>query len=172
MPASNNGVIIRQMASGPKTNQHPESISRQRNQPLGGTLGFGALALPELLRSRAEAAVAGRSVKDTSVIWLWLGGGPTHVETFDPKMTAPSEFRSVTGEVSTTLPGVTLGGTFPEMAKIADKFSLGVFELTEDRGSSNHYSGHWRYQKENYFGCSYLIINHAQVVATVGHLAV
>ena len=34
-------------------------------------------------------------MKDTSVVWLWLGGGPTHVETFDPKLTAPVEFRSV-----------------------------------------------------------------------------
>jgi hypothetical protein len=47
---------------------------------------------------------------------LWLSGGPTHVETFDPKMTAPSEYRSITGEVATPVSGVTLGGTFPKMA--------------------------------------------------------
>ena len=82
-----------------------------------GSLGAGPLAgaglgLGGLLRSRAASAASGVSTKDTSVIWLWLGGGPTHVETFDPKMTAPAEYRSVTGEVATNLPGVTLGGTF------------------------------------------------------------
>ena len=64
-----------------------------------GSLGLGTLTLADLMRNRAEAAKAGISTKDTSVIWVWLSGGPTHVETFDPKMTAPSEYRSTTGEV-------------------------------------------------------------------------
>ena len=89
-----------------------------------GTLGVGALGLPTLLRSRAEAAAAGRPVKNTSVVWLWLGGGPTHVETFDPKMTAPEENRSVTGEETTSIPGVTIGGTFPKIASVADKMAF------------------------------------------------
>ena len=106
-----------------------------------GTLGTAALGLPSLLAVRAQAAQSGLAVKDTSVVWLWLGGGPTHVETFDPKMTAPSEFRSVTGEVATTLPGVTLGGTFPEMAKIADKLA---FVRSFAHRNSGHGGGtHW-----------------------------
>lgn len=106
-----------------------------------GTLGIGGMGLPALLAARAQAAQAGLPVKDTSVVWLWLGGGPTHVETFDPKMTAPSEFRSVTGEVSTTLPGVTLGGTFPEMAKVADKLA---FVRSFAHRNSGHGGGtHW-----------------------------
>ena len=89
-----------------------------------GALGTGALALPQLLQARAEAAAAGKPTKETSIIWLWLGGGPTHVETFDPKMTAPSEYRSVTGDVKTSVPGVTIGGTYPKMAKVVDKMAL------------------------------------------------
>jgi hypothetical protein len=89
-----------------------------------GTLGMGALTLSDMLRHRAEAGSTGGRTKDTSVIWLWLGGGPTHVETFDPKMTAPAEYRSVTGEVKTNLPGVTLGGNFERMAKVADKMAF------------------------------------------------
>jgi hypothetical protein len=89
-----------------------------------GTLGMGGLMLPDLLRARAQASAEGRSVRNTSVVWLWLGGGPTHVETFDPKMSAPSEFRSVTGEVGTNLPGVTLGGTFERMGRVADKMAF------------------------------------------------
>lgn len=89
-----------------------------------GALGAGGFALPQLLQARSEARAEGRRVKETSVIWLWLGGGPTHVETFDPKMTAPAEYRSVTGEVATSLPGVTFGGTFPKMAAMADKMAV------------------------------------------------
>jgi uncharacterized protein (DUF1501 family) len=89
-----------------------------------GGLGVGALALPGLMAARARAAEAGRPVNDTAVVWLWLGGGPTHVETFDPKMTAPAEYRSVTGEVSTSLPGVTLGGNFERMARVADRMAF------------------------------------------------
>src|SRR5882672_9189666 len=89
-----------------------------------GSLGLGALALPDLLRARAAAKDEGRSVKDTSVVWLWLGGGPTHIETFDPKMDAPSEYRSVTGESRTPLAGVTLGGTLPKMARLMDKMAI------------------------------------------------
>src|SRR5438105_12890004 len=79
-----------------------------------GTLALTGLNLAGLLRLR-QAAAATRSVKDTSVIWLWLGGGPTHIETFDPKMEAPAEFRSMAGAVKTSLPGVQIGGLFPEM---------------------------------------------------------
>jgi hypothetical protein len=89
-----------------------------------GSTGLGVLSLSDLLRARARGAEAGTIVKDTSVIWLWLGGGPTHVETFDPKMTAPAEYRSVTGEVATSLPGVTIGGTFPKIAQVVDKMAL------------------------------------------------
>lgn len=89
-----------------------------------GTLGFGALTLSHLLHARSLAAAGGNEVKETSVIWLWLSGGPTHVETFDPKMTAPAEYRSVTGEVATKIPGVTIGGTFPKIAGVADKMAF------------------------------------------------
>lgn len=100
-----------------------EGVSR-RDFLQVGSLGLGSLTLGEMLRSRTEAAEAGKQTKDTSVIWLWLGGGPTHVETFDPKMTAPSEYRSVTGEVKTKIPGVTLGGNFERMGQVADKMAF------------------------------------------------
>lgn len=88
------------------------------------SMGLGALTLPNLLAARAAAASNRQAVKDTSVVWLWLGGGATHVETFDPKMTAPSEYRSTTGEVATNLPGVTIGGTLPKIASVADKMAF------------------------------------------------
>jgi uncharacterized protein (DUF1501 family) len=106
-----------------------------------GTLGMGAMALPDLLRMRSQAQAAGESSKDTSVIWIWLSGGPTHVETFDPKMTAPSEYRSVTGEVQTSMPGVTIGGTFPKIASVSDKmaFVRSFAHTNSGHGGGTHY---------------------------------
>jgi hypothetical protein len=106
-----------------------------------GALGAGGLTLSGLLAARAEAASVGRRPRDASVVWLWLGGGPTHVETFDPKMSAPSEYRSVTGEVRTVVPGVTIGGTFPRLARVADRM---VFVRSFAHENSGHGGGtHW-----------------------------
>lgn len=106
-----------------------------------GTLASTGLTLPALLQSRSIAAESGRATSNTSVVWLWLGGGPTHVETFDPKMNAPAEFRSVTGEVATSLSGVTIGGTFPNIARQADRFAFVRSFAHENNG---HGGGtHW-----------------------------
>ncbi len=95
----------------------------RRNFLQVGALGLSGWTLAD--SCAAQAAQSGSTVaSDAAVLWIWLGGGPTHIETFDPKMTAPSEYRSVTGEVTTTIPGVTLGGTFPKLAQQADKLTL------------------------------------------------
>ena len=106
-----------------------------------GSLGLGGLTLADLFRQRARAADDTHEVKDTSVIWLWLSGGPTHVETFDPKMTAPAEYRSTTGEVATTLTGVTLGATWPKIASVADKmaFVRSFAHTNSGHGGGTHY---------------------------------
>ena len=106
-------------------NAHPncDGIGRRDFMKIGG-LGLGGFGLPQLLAAREQAAKSGRKVKDTSVVWLWLGGGPTHVETFDPKMFAPVEYRSVTGEATTSVPGVTIGGQFEKIAQQAEHFAF------------------------------------------------
>lgn len=96
--------------------------STRRDFIRAGSLGLAGLTLGGLLRERAAAAA--EIPRDTSVIWLWLGGGPSQFETFDPKMDAPVEFRSVTGEVATSLPGITFGGTFPKLAARAHRIAV------------------------------------------------
>jgi hypothetical protein len=95
---------------------------------IGSLALLGGLNLPALLASRASAAApgygTGRPVKDKSVVLLFLQGGPSHIELFDPKMTAPAEVRSITGEVKTTLPGITFGGTFPKLAQLAHRLAI------------------------------------------------
>ena len=86
-----------------------------------GALGLGGVTLPRVL---ALASGGLDVVHDKAVVILNLQGGPTQVETFDPKMTAPREYRAMFGEVKTTLPGVTFGSQFPMLAKLAHKMAV------------------------------------------------
>lgn len=88
-------------------------------------LGLGSLSLDQLLRLEALAATVDSSVvRGKSVVFLFLHGGPSQIETFDPKGEAPIEIRSATGEVATRLPGITFGGTLPRLASMADQLSI------------------------------------------------
>jgi hypothetical protein len=90
-----------------------------------GSLALGGLALPELFAARAAAGSKGaKLLHDKSVVFLFMHGGPSQYETFDPKMSAPSEIRSATGEVETAIPGVTFGGTFPRLAARAKRLTV------------------------------------------------
>jgi len=112
----------------------------RRNFLKVGSLGLGGWGLGDLLRARAQAS-PNRLAADTSVVWLWLGGGATHVETFDPKMTAPAEYRSAVGEVATRIPGVTIGGLFPKIADQAEHFSFvrSFAHTNSGHGGGTHY---------------------------------
>lgn len=103
-----------------------------------GALGTTSLGLSSLLAHRAQAAAEHRPVRDTSVVWIWLGGGATHIETFDPKMEAPVEFRSCVGATKTSLPGIEIGGLFPKMALCADHMA---FVRSFAHGNSGHAGG-------------------------------
>src|SRR3954451_9872428 len=86
-----------------------------------GSLALGGLSLPGLLAARAAARTV---VRDRSVVLLFLQGGPSHIEFFDPKMSAPDGVRSITGEVQTALPGITFGATLPRLAARAKKLAI------------------------------------------------
>ena len=89
-----------------------------------GTLSLGGLSLAHCAKLQAAAAGRPDFVKDKSVVLLYLSGGASQIETFDPKMQAPAGISSVTGEVATSLPGVTFGGTFQRLARHADKMAV------------------------------------------------
>jgi len=92
---------------------------------LGGFgLGLGNLTLPGLLEAKTKALANGKPMRNKSVVLLFLQGGPPHIEFFDPKMSAPAEYRSITGEIPTKIPGVTFGSTFPKLAKMTDKLAI------------------------------------------------
>ncbi|MGE3803403.1 MAG: DUF1501 domain-containing protein [Gemmataceae bacterium] len=107
-----------------------------------GTLGlFGGLSLPQLLRAQEEARRAGKSVKQKSIILLFLDGGASHIETFDPKMDAPKEYRSLFGSIQTSIPGLHFGSLIPKFARLAKEFSF-VKSFTHDDGDHGG-ATHW-----------------------------
>jgi len=111
------------------------SAMRRRNFLRVGGLALGGLKLSDLLAVQAAASAKKLPVRDKSVIFLFMHGGPSQFETFDPKMDAPSTIRSVTGEVKTAIPGVTFGSTFPKLARLANKFTVVRSFVT---GDANH----------------------------------
>jgi hypothetical protein len=87
-----------------------------------GLLG-GALALPDLLRLRAEGATAGNSSRK-AVIMVCLNGGPSHIDMYDLKPQAPVEIRGEFQPIRTNIPGFDISELMPLQARIADKLAL------------------------------------------------
>ena len=108
----------------PRRDQNCQGFSRREFLKIGSLALLGGMTLPHVAQAQAAAAAAGRTVKDKSVVLLFLSGGPSHIEFFDPKMAAPAEIRSITGEVQTRMPGITFAGSFPKMAAMADKLAI------------------------------------------------
>ncbi len=99
-----------------------------------GMAGMGAMSLPSLLEAKSQTSQA----KDTSVILLWLDGGPGHMDMYDMKPEAPAEYRGIWKPIPTNVPGFEVTELFPLQAKIADKFSI-VRSLHHDSG--DHFTG-------------------------------
>src|SRR5262249_35481526 len=88
-----------------------------------GALGLGGLSLADLLRLRAQGAVAEKR-RAKSVIMFSLGGGRSHIDMYDLKPDAPSEIRGEFTPIRTKVPGLDICELMPLQAKIADKFSI------------------------------------------------
>jgi len=90
-----------------------------------GVLGAGGLALPDLFRLRSQAAEIGSKVDhETSVIFVWLPGGPPHMDMYDMKPNAPVEYRGAFHPISTNVAGLDVCELMPRHAAMADRFSV------------------------------------------------
>ena len=103
-----------------------------------GFLGLSGMSLGDLNRLRA----AGTAQKnDKSVILIWLDGGCSQLESYDPKPESPSEYRGPWGAIPTNVPGIFLSETLPFHAKHADKMA---FVRSLHHGTGDHFAGaHW-----------------------------
>ena len=103
-----------------------------------GVLGGCGLALPELLRRKAQAAST-HTPKAKSVILMWLQGGVSHHETFDTKPDAPSDVRGEFHSIKSNLPGVQVGEYLPRISQVMDRLavirSVTHSEAAHQRGS-------------------------------------
>jgi hypothetical protein len=115
-----------------------DGVSRREFLRVGG-LGLAGLTMADLLRQAALGAVR----RPKSVIYIVLAGGPSHIDTWDPKPEAPVEYRGEFASTATRLPGVGLCELFPRQAAMLDQLALlrGVRSVENDHYLSEVYTG-------------------------------
>jgi uncharacterized protein (DUF1501 family) len=96
-------------------------VSRRGFLKIGGLAPFG-LTLPQYLAARAADPKAAPKAK--KCILLWMQGGPSHIDTFDPKPDAPAEVRGEFAAINTAIPGVQFSEYLPKLAKLAGKLNV------------------------------------------------
>jgi hypothetical protein len=107
---------------GGQHGRYCDAISRRSFLQVGG-LAVGGLTLPDFLRLRAQAASAERR-PDKSVIMICLGGGPSHIDTYDMRPDSPVEYRGEFSPIRTSVPGMQMCELMPRQAEIADKLAI------------------------------------------------
>jgi hypothetical protein len=114
-----------------------------------GSFGLGGLTLADVLRIQARADLktyAPIVAKADSVIHIFLPGGISHQETFDPKPFAPIEYRGDMGSIATKIEGEKFSQTLPQTAQVADKLtvirSMTHGEAAHERGTHNMFTGY------------------------------
>jgi hypothetical protein len=121
---------------------HCDGLTR-REVLRAGALGLGGLTLPDLLRLQegARGAASPRTGRARSVIMLFLSGGPSHLDMFDPKPGAPAEIRGTFRPVATNVPGTRLSEHLPRTARLADKYA--VLRSVSHPDGNHPAAGYW-----------------------------
>lgn len=101
-----------------------------------GVAGMASMGLGPILKAKSKSPASyGR---ETSVILVWLDGGPGHMDTYDMKPDAPEEYRGIWKPIPTTVPGMQVTELFPKQARLAHHFSI-VRSLYHNTG--DHFAG-------------------------------
>ena len=108
-----------------------------------GSLGVSGMGLADVMRLRAQAAPGLTAAPDTSFLFVWLPGGPPHMEMYDMKPDAPADYRGIFNPVSTTVPGLDVCELMPRHARIAHKYNI-VRSISHT--FADHGGGHKRLQ--------------------------
>src|ERR1700722_7042950 len=119
------------------SSRYCDGVSRRSFLQLG-VAGMASLGLPEVLRAKAASGRARSGSKSTSVILIWLDGGPGHMDMYDMKPDAPAEYRGIWKPIRSRVPGFDGTELYPKQAKVTDKFSI-VRSLYHDTG--DHFAG-------------------------------
>src|SRR5712691_6379270 len=100
-----------------------QGFSRRQILQVGGVELLG-LSLASALRANSVTAAEGASAKEAACIFLWLDGGPSHLETFDPKPEAPDSHRGPYGAIRTSVAGTFISELLPMMAERMHKVAI------------------------------------------------
>src|SRR3954468_18774653 len=101
------------------------TVHSRRSVLKASMAGLAGLTLPALCKGRAEGVVANQPISgNKAVILLWMTGGPSHIDTWDPKPDMPREIRGPFAHIPTKLPGVHICEYLPKQAAMLDKFTL------------------------------------------------
>ncbi|MFI5459953.1 MAG: DUF1501 domain-containing protein [Isosphaerales bacterium] len=118
---------------------------RRREFLRAGLTGLASLTLPALIGLRARAGI-GSSRERTALLVVWLQGGASHLETYDPKPDAPLEIRGPFGSIATRAEGVRISELLPRHAEVADRFailrSLSHSGFCHQQGNQQMFTGH------------------------------
>ena len=110
-----------------------------------GALGLAGLTLPQLLRLQDSVAaeIPTRGVSEErqkSVIWIWLRGGASHIDSWDMKPDAPAEIRGEFSPIATSVPGIQICEHMPLQARMMDRLAIVRGILSNDLGDHTpHY---------------------------------
>ena len=118
------------------SSRYCDGVSRRNFLQLG-VAGMASVAAADLLRAKAASQPLTGS-KNSSVILIWLDGGPGHMDTYDMKPDAPEEYRGIWKPIRTKVPGFDITELFPRQAQVTDKFSV-VRSL--HHGTGDHFAG-------------------------------
>ncbi len=115
-----------------------DGVTRRDAIRVGTASLFGtAFGLPQLLRAEEDV----KAKKDVSLIFIFLHGGQSHLDTFDLKPDAPAEFRGEFNPAKTKIPGLLICDLLPKVGQEVDKFSLvrSFRHHNSDHGPADHY---------------------------------
>ena len=119
---------------GPETNPLIR-VGQRRWMLQAGLAGVAGLSLPMLLQSRAEGTQEAHNRRATSVIQIWLSGGPSQIDMWDMKPEMPLEIRGPFKPISTSAPGIHICEHMPLQAAMMEKFAI---IRSMDASASNH----------------------------------
>lgn len=108
-----------------------DPLSRRSFAANTAKAALGLSMMPVVDRAMAANGSAGKA---KHLIYLYMGGGMTHIDSFDPKPDAPSDIAGPIGSIGTNVDGIRVGSYFPRLAKMADKLAI-VNTLTQKTGA-------------------------------------
>jgi hypothetical protein len=112
-----------------------------------GSMGLLGFTLADLFRLEAASAAGGSA---ENLIMIHMSGGPSHVDTWDPKSDAPAEIRGEFKAIGTNVPGIQICELFPLQAKMMDRFTIvrSITNAREEHASSHLCTGYWNSERE------------------------